>query len=96
MPRRKITRICDRCGKEYTGFGKKFCSISCSSKSFLSIKERFWLKVRVEGLFNCWEWIGAKNSDGYGNFGFNNKTLNSSKVVWLLIYCSYYANSKVI
>ena len=32
----------------------------------MRIEERFWAKV-VKGD-GCWEWIGARGSDGYGNF----------------------------
>lgn len=28
--------------------------------------ERFWAKVDADG--DCWEWVGARKSSGYGNF----------------------------
>lgn len=31
------------------------------------IRDRFWSKVRID--VGCWEWLGSKNSQGYGNFG---------------------------
>ena len=31
-----------------------------------SAEERFWKKVRKSD--GCWEWLAAKNSDGYGQF----------------------------
>lgn len=34
-----------------------------------SVLDRFWAKVsRSEGGLGCWNWLGAKNSGGYGNF----------------------------
>jgi len=35
-----------------------------------SVQDRFWAKVKKTD--NCWEWIGAKNQDGYGNCGLIN------------------------
>ena len=36
-----------------------------------AILKRFWKKVRKgDGGDSCWEWIGGKIGDGYGNFAF--------------------------
>jgi hypothetical protein len=37
-------------------------------KTNKTINERFWEKVKV-GPF-CWEWHGAKQTDGYGSFTY--------------------------
>lgn len=34
----------------------------------LSVAERFWAKVERIPLHPCWEWMGARSSNGYGNF----------------------------
>lgn len=47
--------------------------------------KRFWDKVR-KGLPNeCWLWIGAKNSAGYGNFAVDRKYLNAHRMSWILL-----------
>lgn len=33
-----------------------------------TVEERFWAKVDKSGPDGCWEWTGAKNGHGYGNF----------------------------
>ena len=35
-----------------------------------SVKERFWAKVDVRGLDECWEWQGCRDPKGYGRIGF--------------------------
>ena len=41
---------------------------------------RFWSYVDIQELFDCWEWQGGCNSDGYGNFRFNGKTRQSHRL----------------
>ena len=38
-----------------------------------SLTERFWSKVKITGLSDCWEWQAYKNKDGYGDFRLNDK-----------------------
>lgn len=50
-----------------------------------SITERFWCKVDIRGEDECWEWQGAINSDGYGNFGpWNGKWWRSHQLSYFL------------
>lgn len=43
--------------------------------------QRFESKFKkVDG--DCWEWTGAKNSDGYGSFRMNNKIVGSHRASW--------------
>ena len=35
---------------------------------------RFWRKVRTRPN-GCWEWVGYKNPQGYGQFGFDRKVV---------------------
>ena len=39
----------------------------------------FWLKV--EKTDNCWIWLGSKDTDGYGLFGFNRKNWFAHRLV---------------
>jgi len=65
-----IIKKCIECGKDFytqpcrikVGKGK-YCSRNCSPK-FINPERRFWDKVKK--TITCWEWIGQKNSDGYG------------------------------
>jgi hypothetical protein len=65
------SRMCDRCGKTYTGHGKQFCSTNCANSDYKTVQERFWSKVNIKSENECWEWIKFKNKKGYGLFGLN-------------------------
>ena len=74
----KANGTCKNCGEKYFGYGKEFCSIQCvgkywDGKTKKDLSSRFWSKVKKSD--NCWEWIGAINSGGYGSFykGIDNK-----------------------
>lgn len=45
---------------------------------------RFWSKVNIAGLNDCWEWQAYKNPDGYGMFRFNKIMVLSHRMAWLL------------
>lgn len=38
--------------------------------------ERFWEKVDKRSTNECWNWIGAKDADGYGRFRTDRRILN--------------------
>ncbi len=40
---------------------------------YSSIPERFW--TRVDFTDSCWLWTGASNSDGYGRFAANRRSI---------------------
>jgi hypothetical protein len=53
-----------------------YCSIPC----------QFWSKVNVKTRSECWEWIGARSGNGYGQIRINNVTHNSHRIAWELIH----------
>lgn len=48
------------------------------------IHDRFWSKVNKTEY--CWEWIGAKTIDGYGQIGFKGAVRRATRVLWEIIY----------
>lgn len=47
---------------------------------------RFWQKVVKTTEAECWLWIGALTTCGYGEIWFNGKMLRSHRVSWLLAH----------
>ena len=45
--------------------------------------QRFWDKV--EKTDSCWNWIGAKDKDGYGHFKLKDKNMATHRFVYELI-----------
>jgi hypothetical protein len=46
--------------------------------------KRFWSKVRKRRGNLCWEWLGAKQSAGYGQFFFDGRPTGAHRVSWEL------------
>jgi hypothetical protein len=46
---------------------------------------RFWNKVNIPSLSDCWEWQGSKNKHGYGHFKYKRKTHRAHRISWTLI-----------
>ncbi len=58
-----------------------------------TLQERFWAKVNkqsdrfgIDGLYptECWEWIGAKMTQGYGHMRVNGKNRPSHRILFEL------------
>jgi len=47
--------------------------------------KRFWDKVDVGEVDDCWEWQACKTK-GYGQFGINYKMYRAPRVAWTLTY----------
>jgi hypothetical protein len=53
-----------------------------------NVKKRFWSKVRIGADNECWPWIGAKGSGGYGSISLHGKHKNAHRVAYELTYGS--------
>lgn len=83
MPK-KYRRYCNHCDNYYEGWGAKYCSTKCSlndnrkiitskviaenKKRKRPLAERFWEKVEIGEIDECWEWQANKLPKGYGTF----------------------------
>lgn len=48
----------------------------------LKDQRRFWTKVSIGGLDECWEWQASKNKQRYGQFGFEGTNKKAHRMVW--------------
>lgn len=46
--------------------------------------KRFWDKVNIGKLNECWEWTASFKGCGYGSFYFNGNNTNAHRVAWEL------------
>lgn len=52
-------------------------------RPFEDVQKRFWSKTKRKG--DCIEWQGGcKNSDGYGAFRYNGRSINAHRVSYML------------
>jgi hypothetical protein len=49
-----------------------------------SVEARFWDKVEVGSLLDCWNWIGPIKSTGRGNFSIGHKIIQAHRMAWIL------------
>lgn len=53
-------------------------------KRYPPLEVRFWQKVDIGGLDDCWGWVGCLNKAGYGSFRVDNKTCIAHRVSYCL------------
>lgn len=46
------------------------------------IIDRFWSKINIRGIDECWEWNACRDEYGYGRFGTNHWTSLAHRVAW--------------
>lgn len=47
----------------------------------LSSEERFWAQVRIGP--QCWEWLGYRREDGYGDFGLDGNAIRAHRFSYM-------------
>lgn len=62
-----------------------YCSRACQGVARrIPIEERFWSKVSMAGPDECWEWMGSRNTGGYGWFKVGDRATGSHRVAFEL------------
>ena len=51
---------------------------------FKTVDDRFWNKVKIGDLDACWEWQGARDRDGYGQFKLDGKQTKAHRTAYRL------------
>jgi hypothetical protein len=46
----------------------------------VSVEDRFWAKVETVPFHECWEWVGAVQSGGYGNIRVAGRNLKAHRL----------------
>ena len=56
-------------------------------RKLIPVATRFWSKVDIRGLDECWLWLGFKNHKGYGRFHPSSKEMAPAhRVSWELTF----------
>lgn len=55
-----------------------------SNTYYKSFIQRFVEKIKINDETDCWEWIGTKNSDGYGNFLVHDVVMKAHRISYLI------------
>ena len=55
-------------------------------KTNKTIAQRFFEKVNIADLFECWEWKGCLDSWGYGRIRVNNKQIKAHRLSYQFYY----------
>jgi HNH endonuclease len=48
----------------------------------INLQRRFWNKVHIGTLDECWPWTASKNRQGYGYFGINGKIYKAHRTAY--------------
>lgn len=46
----------------------------------------FWESVDIRNHTECWNWIGSLNTHGYGQARFDGRSMNASRVAWMIFH----------
>lgn len=50
------------------------------------LADRFWEKVDIGSLEECWEWMACCSQDGYGMIKVDGEVMRAPRVAWTLTY----------
>lgn len=56
---------------------------------------RFWFKVLNYNEYDCWNWIGSKNSRGYGTVGYQKRIWLAHRLSWFFKY-GFFTPGKIL
>uniref|UniRef100_A0A6M3JU08 Putative homing endonuclease n=1 Tax=viral metagenome TaxID=1070528 RepID=A0A6M3JU08_9ZZZZ len=84
MAKNYSTKICPNCNQSFTPRSGRqiYCNPSCHE--FIP-DVHFWPKVKKTAQAGCWEWQGARSSDGYGVCGVY-KSYRTHRMAWEIYF----------
>ena len=56
------------------------------TKRKVDVKDRFWDKVDIRGLDDCWEWKRSKDLGGYGKFWSGTRLEGAQRMAWMFTH----------
>lgn len=54
-------------------------------RDIIETPTRFWNKVDIQGLNDCWDWIAGCSKDGYGHFHLDYVDWRAHRLAWTLV-----------
>lgn len=85
---------CHSCGidftvRKYRASTAKCCSVACANERRRGLEkrpvdDRFWEKVDISGADDCWAWLGATLTSGYGSFHLKGKSCTAHRLAYIL------------
>jgi hypothetical protein len=88
-PREGLPLTCEGCGKSFYASpsrARRFCSLACRCDFFTPTPEqneaRFWSYVDRRGPDECWPWLGATRSGGYGQINIGGRIQSALIAAW--------------
>jgi hypothetical protein len=51
-----------------------------------TIRDRMKAYTMIDDAMGCWNWVGSKTGNGYGNIHYNGKSRPAHRIMWELEY----------
>jgi len=79
-----VIKVCCVCHRAYRTKHRE--SHHCSKECYRNRDAKFWSRVAIGSVEECWEWTGARRPKGYGNASHENGPIEAHRLAWILTH----------